>query len=64
MSYERYIGRISMALGGRAAEEVVYGLQNTSSGCSNDLEKASALSRAMIRDLGFSSEGLLTKDDD
>eukprot|EP00341_Mesodinium_pulex_P012582 CAMPEP_0116901766 /NCGR_PEP_ID=MMETSP0467-20121206/9576_1 /TAXON_ID=283647 /ORGANISM="Mesodinium pulex, Strain SPMC105" /LENGTH=53 /DNA_ID=CAMNT_0004575397 /DNA_START=1201 /DNA_END=1362 /DNA_ORIENTATION=- len=53
-----------MALGGRAAEEVVYGLQNTSSGCSNDLEKASALSRAMIRDLGFSSEGLLTKDDD
>ena len=53
-----------MALGGRAAEEIIYGKEQITSGCSNDLEKASSLARSMIRDLGFSNDGLLTRDGD
>jgi len=51
-----------MALGGRAAEEIIYGLDDVTSGCSSDLKMASDLSRSMIRNLGFSSTGLLIND--
>lgn len=51
-----------MALGGRAAEEIVYGLDHVTSGCSSDLESASSLARSMIRNLGYSSHGLLIRD--
>jgi len=51
-----------MALGGRAAEELIYGKNNITSGCSSDLTTASSLARSMIRELGFSEGGLLTKD--
>lgn len=44
--------QLAILLGGRVAEEIVYG--NVSSGAANDLEKASAIARDMITRLGMS----------
>lgn len=44
--------QIAILLAGRTAEELVYG--DVSSGAQNDLEKASAIARAMVCELGMS----------
>ena len=44
--------RISMLLGGRAAEEIVYG--DVSGGASNDIMRASQTARKMVTELGMS----------
>jgi cell division protease FtsH len=50
---ERYLrGRITGALGGRAAEEIVYGEVTT--GAESDLEQATALARQMVGRWGMS----------
>jgi cell division protease FtsH len=50
---EAYLrGRIIGALGGRAAEEIVYGTRTT--GAENDIEQATALARRMVTRWGMS----------
>ncbi len=44
--------RLAVALGGRAAEHIVYGI--TSSGASSDLQMATELARKMVREWGMS----------
>ena len=52
---------LAMLLGGRTAEELVFGPGNVTTGASNDLERASEISRAMITKYGMSDEvGLLS----
>jgi cell division protease FtsH len=46
--------RIAVLLGGRAAEEVVYG--EISTGAHNDLERATEMARLMVMQYGMSSE--------
>jgi len=46
--------QIAILMGGRAAEEVVYG--NVSSGAANDLERATDIARAMVTQLGISEK--------
>ncbi len=56
---EDLITRIHSLLGGRAAEEVVFGTMTT--GASNDLQRATGLARDMIARFGMSKElGLLS----
>ena len=56
---EELIARIHALLGGRAAEEVVFGTMTT--GASNDLQRATGLARDMIARYGMSQElGLLS----
>ena len=56
---EDLIAKLHSLLGGRAAEEVVFGTMTT--GASNDLQRATALARDMIASYGMSEElGLLT----
>jgi cell division protease FtsH len=51
--------QIAVMLGGRAAEEIVYGIVST--GASNDLERASELARQMVTRFGMSERlGMLT----
>ena len=52
MSRSELIGKIEGLLGGRAAEEVVFG--EISTGASNDLEKATKIARDMITVYGMS----------
>lgn len=48
------LDQVAMALGGRAAEELVFG--EVSTGAQNDLEKSTALVRQMITEYGMSDE--------
>ena len=45
-------------VGGRAAEQLVFGVQTT--GASNDLQRATSLARNMVSQYGMSSLGLMT----
>ncbi len=51
----RLLSVVTMMLGGRAAEEIVFGEITT--GASNDIDKASKLAREMVMEYGMSSLG-------
>jgi cell division protease FtsH len=53
MTEEELLGKIDVLLGGRAAEELVFG--KISTGAANDLTKATDIARKMITDYGMSS---------
>jgi len=50
------LDRITMTLGGRMAEELVYGPESITTGASNDLEKVTALARRMVTAYGMSEK--------
>ena len=52
MTEEELLGKINVLLGGRAAEEIVFG--KISTGAANDLTKATDIARRMITDYGMS----------
>jgi len=47
---------IQVALGGRVAEEIIFGDDEVTTGASNDLERVSSIARSMIVDYGMSKE--------
>jgi len=53
-SYEEMIAQLAMAMGGRVAEEIIFGNRNVTSGASGDIQMATKLARAMVTQLGFS----------
>ena len=57
---EYLMSQISILMGGRIAEELYFGDENVTTGASNDIERASALARAMVCEYGMSSLGPLT----
>lgn len=62
-SREYFEDQITMALGGRAAEEVFFGRVTT--GASNDLRQSTRMAKAMVREYGMSETlGLPTYGDD
>lgn len=52
VSRPRLKAELAMALGGRVAEEIVFGEPST--GAANDIEKATAMARAMVTQYGMS----------
>jgi cell division protease FtsH len=54
MTKSQTLARIAMALGGRVAEEVVFGEITT--GASDDIKRATRLARAMVCELGMSEK--------
>jgi cell division protease FtsH len=48
--------KIAMAFGGRIAEEMIYGKNKVSTGASNDIQQATALSRRMVTEFGYSEK--------
>ena len=56
MRKNQLLDRIKMILGGRIAEEIIYGKDNITTGASNDLEKVSALARSMVQTYGMSDK--------
>ncbi len=50
------LDRITMTLGGRVAEEIIYGSENITTGASNDLEKVTAIARKMVTVYGMSEK--------
>ncbi|WP_211254260.1 ATP-dependent zinc metalloprotease FtsH [Enterovibrio calviensis] len=47
---------ISSLYGGRLAEEIIYGVENVSTGASNDIERATDIARKMVTQWGFSEK--------
>ncbi|MBJ7901164.1 MAG: ATP-dependent zinc metalloprotease FtsH [Cyanobacteria bacterium RI_101] len=59
MTRSQIIARIAGLLGGRAAEEVIFGADEVTTGAGNDIEKITYLARQMVTKLGMSSLGLV-----
>lgn len=56
MKKSQLLDRITMTLGGRVAEEIIYGGDSVTTGASNDLEKVSDLARKMVTAYGMSDK--------
>ncbi|KAL4265219.1 AAA ATPase family protein [Pleurotus pulmonarius] len=56
VSFKQYRAAIDVCLGGRVAEELIYGTENVSSGASSDLQKATGTATAMVKYWGFSDK--------
>ena len=56
MSFEQMVSRLAVLMGGRVAEEVVFGKEKVTSGASSDIEQATRLARLMVTRWGYSDE--------
>jgi cell division protease FtsH len=56
MSFEQMTSRLAICMGGRVAEELVFGKDKITSGAQSDIEQATKLARAMVTRWGFSDE--------
>jgi cell division protease FtsH len=56
MTYEQMTSRLAISMGGRVAEELVFGKEKITSGAQSDIEQATKLARAMVTRWGFSDE--------
>ena len=54
--YIEFTSDLAVAMGGRVAEELVFGKENITSGASSDIEQATRMARAMVTRLGYSDE--------
>jgi cell division protease FtsH len=60
ISRSQILARITGALGGRAAEEVVFGSQEITTGAGNDLQQVTGMARQMVTRFGMSDIGPLS----
>ncbi|MBV9510381.1 MAG: ATP-dependent zinc metalloprotease FtsH, partial [Caulobacteraceae bacterium] len=56
MSYEQMTSRLAILMGGRVAEEIIFGKDKVTSGASSDIEQATRLARAMVTKWGYSDQ--------
>jgi cell division protease FtsH len=64
MTRQQMIARIAGLLGGRVAEEVIFGQGEVTTGAGNDIEKITYIARQMVTQLGMSSLGLVALEED
>ncbi len=56
VSYQKYTSKIAMAMGGRVAEELVFGKENVTSGAASDIQQVTKIARAMVTQFGYAEE--------
>jgi cell division protease FtsH len=54
MSLEQMTSRLAIMMGGRVAEEMIFGKEKVTSGAASDIEQATKLARMMVTRWGFS----------
>ncbi len=52
----KYKSKIAMAMGGKVAEEMVFGPENVTSGASSDIQQITKIARAMVMQFGMSDD--------
>ena len=60
---KQILSHIDVALGGRIAEELIYGNEKITTGCSSDLQRATSLAYSFVRSYGMDSEACLISSD-
>ncbi|UWQ22524.1 ATP-dependent zinc metalloprotease FtsH [Jannaschia sp. W003] len=56
VSLQKYKSKIAMAMGGRVAEELVFGPDNVTSGAASDIQQVTRIARAMVTQFGYAEE--------
>lgn len=56
-SYQELLASMDTAMGGRVAEEIIFGKENITQGASSDFQKATQIATSMVTKLGMSSLG-------
>ena len=56
VTYTKYTSKIAMAMGGKVAEELIFGKENVTSGAASDIQQVSRIARAMVTQFGFSDQ--------
>jgi ATP-dependent metalloprotease FtsH len=50
--------RLEVLMGGKAAEEIIFGPQNVTAGCTSDLRQATSLARRMVMNFGMADDSM------
>ena len=56
MSFQQMTSRLVILMGGRVAEELIFGKEHVTSGASSDIQQATKLARLMVTQWGYSEE--------
>jgi cell division protease FtsH len=56
MSFQQMTSRLVILMGGRVAEELIFGKEHVTSGASSDIQQATKLARMMVTQWGYSEE--------
>ncbi len=56
VSLTKYKSKIAMAMGGRVAEELIFGPENVTSGAASDIQQVTRIARAMVTQFGYAEE--------
>ncbi|KAG8696785.1 hypothetical protein FRC08_006942 [Ceratobasidium sp. 394] len=56
VSLKQFSAMLDVSMGGRIAEEMIYGKENVTSGASSDIRAATNLARRMVKEYGFSDK--------
>jgi cell division protease FtsH len=56
MNYEQMTSRLAIMMGGRVAEELIFGKDKVTSGASSDIQAATGLARSMVTRWGYSDK--------
>ncbi len=56
VTFTKYRSKIAMAMGGKVAEELIFGKDNVTSGATSDIQQVSRIARAMVTQFGMSDK--------